>query len=384
MNVEDRPASDPETDLPAAPGRLRLLLLTWYRKHRRDLPWRRTGDPYAIWISETMLQQTTVATAIPYWERFLTRFPDLRTLAEASEQEVLRYWSGLGYYRRARNLQAAARQILDSGRDDLPSHPAELARLPGVGPYTAAAVASIAFGRPAPAVDGNVRRVLSRLTALDENPSRSPGKILIENWVRSLLPQKKPGDVTQALMELGALVCTPRNPACDSCPWGSVCRAREQMAIDRFPKASSRPKADFSTRGLVAILDQHERLLLVQIPPGEHNAGLWTLPGLVLARAESAADLPSRWNPGLGRKLQHGLATQGLQVELKEYLGKVRHTITRNRMISFLLGGRVIGRSPRGSLWCWVPRERVEKEAVTGETRKALRHIVRSGKEADR
>lgn len=323
-----------------------------------------------------MLQQTTVATAISYWGRFLSRFPDLRVLAEAPEQEVLRFWSGLGYYRRARYLQAAARQIIDSGQDVLPSQPDELVRLPGVGPYTAAAVASIAFGRPAPAVDGNVRRVLSRLTALEEDPSRSPGKAMIENWVSALLPLKTPGDFTQALMELGALVCTPRNPACGSCPWSPVCQARKLKAADRFPKIACRPKAVFLTRGLVAIFDRGERLLLAQIPQGELNAGLLTLPGFVLARAESASNLPAQWDSDLGRKLQQGLASQGLQVELGESLGKIRHAITRNRITSFLLAGRVIGRSPRGPLWYWVPRENAGGEAVTGETRKALRHLI--------
>ena len=182
----------------------RRKLLVWYRKNRRDLPWRRTRDPYAIWVSEIMLQQTRVAAVVSYYERFLRRFPDVGTLARARIDTVLTLWSGLGYYRRARHLHAAARILR---RDGFPRTAADWRRLPGVGPYTAAAVASIAFGEPAAVVDGNVTRVLSRLHALDDG---RPVGDLAQAW----LSPRAPGDFNQAVMELGATVCTPRSPEC--------------------------------------------------------------------------------------------------------------------------------------------------------------------------
>lgn len=201
------------------------LLLDWYDANKRDLPWRKAKDPYHIWVSEVMLQQTQVDTVIPYYERFLARFPTLDDLAEAKEEEVLKQWEGLGYYSRARNLHQAVQEVKERYGGEIPQDPQAIARLKGVGAYTAGAIASIAFGLAEPAVDGNVMRVLSRLLLVEEEIDRPRTRRLFEEIVRPLIPKERAGDFNQALMELGALVCTPKTPQCLTCPVQEVCRA---------------------------------------------------------------------------------------------------------------------------------------------------------------
>jgi len=244
-------------------GRMRGLrerLLAWFEKQARDLPWRRTSDPYRIWISEIMLQQTRVAAVIPYYERFLKRFPDVRALASAEESEVLALWSGLGYYNRARNLLRAARMIHESGR--FPRSYEELRSLPGAGEYTAAAIASIAFGEPRAVVDGNVRRVLSRLSCGAEDTA---------GLAQRLLDRQRPGDFNQALMELGAEVCQPRSPRCDVCPVERYCEARKQGRQTEFP--DRRPRAPRQRLRLtLALVRRRGGILFVP------ENGFWNLP----------------------------------------------------------------------------------------------------------
>lgn len=222
--------------------KLRQQLLEAYRAGHRDLPWRRQSDPYAIWISEIMCQQTQVETVIPRYAEFLERFPDLSTLARVTESEVCEAWAGLGYYRRARNLHAAACLLVAQHGGRLPSSAAELQRLPGIGRYTAGAIASIAFGEPAPVVDGNVTRLLCRLFALGGDPTRGATKSILWSLAAALAHGESPGEVNQALMELGATVCTPRSPACRRCPVRSGCRARRAGEVARFPQAGRSPE----------------------------------------------------------------------------------------------------------------------------------------------
>jgi A/G-specific adenine glycosylase len=212
-------------------------LLAWYDRRKRDLPWRRAVSPYRTWISEIMLQQTTVAAVIPYYERFLERFPDAAALARAGEDQVLALWAGLGYYSRARNLHRAAKEIVEKHGGEFPSRFDEILDLPGIGRYTAGAIASIAFGQPAPLVDGNVARVFSRLFAL-----RAPKPD--EHWAlaETLVSTSRPGDWNQALMELGATVCAPENPACGACPLASLCKARKAGLQDEIPAPAPRKK----------------------------------------------------------------------------------------------------------------------------------------------
>ncbi|MBN1442113.1 MAG: A/G-specific adenine glycosylase, partial [Planctomycetes bacterium] len=198
-------------------------LLQWYGRRRRDLPWRRRADPYAVWLSEVMLQQTRVETVVEYYGRFLERFPTIDDLAAASEEQVLALWSGLGYYRRARSLLAGARQVVERHGGRFPRALADALSIPGVGPYTAAAILSIAYGEPHPVVDGNVERVITRLCRIPGNPRQAPAARRIREIAASWLPAGRSGDFNQAMMELGATVCTARAPRCDVCPVASWC-----------------------------------------------------------------------------------------------------------------------------------------------------------------
>jgi A/G-specific adenine glycosylase len=228
-----------------SPRQIRVLagrLLTWYDSDKRDLPWRRTCDPYAILVSEFMLQQTQVATVIPYFERFMAAFPTVRALAAAPEQQVLRLWAGLGYYGRARHLHAAARRIVEAYGGRIPPRVGDLLFLPGVGSYVAGAVASIAFGVPVPAVDANVARVLSRLFALTGDPASPRVRKDLESLAAALIPPERPGDFNQAMMELGARVCAATRPLCDPCPVRSSCKAAQQGNPLDYPAPARRPE----------------------------------------------------------------------------------------------------------------------------------------------
>jgi A/G-specific adenine glycosylase len=270
--VDQTPATNPAPDAAA----IRRGLLKWYGKHKRDLPWRRTADPYRIWISEIMLQQTRVAAVIPYYERFLTLFPDASALASAPEQELLAAWAGLGYYTRARNLQKAARAIVE-----LPCFPgdyAALRALPGVGDYTAAALASIAFGKPHAVLDGNVLRVLSRLVAERGDIQSQTVRGGLRGLAETLLDRKRPGEFNQALMELGAVVCLPKQPRCSDCPVRLHCQARQQGIESQLPLNGVRPSASRCELHLL-VIEKAGKILLWQRPAGSPRlAGFWELP----------------------------------------------------------------------------------------------------------
>jgi A/G-specific adenine glycosylase len=255
---------------------IRRRLLAWYRKHKRDLPWRRTADPYRIWVSEIMLQQTRVAAVIPYYERFLTLFPDASALASATEQDLLAAWAGLGYYSRARNLQKAARVIVELPH--FPSDYAAMRGLPGVGDYTAAAVASIAFGKPHAVLDGNVLRVLCRLVAEPGDVKSLVVRRRIATIAETLLDRARPGEFNQALMELGATVCVPKQPLCDECPVRLHCEARRQGNENQLPLSAGRGSTSQCERHLL-VVEKGNKILLWQRPAtSKRLAGFWELP----------------------------------------------------------------------------------------------------------
>ncbi len=255
---------------------IRRRLLAWYRKHKRDLPWRRTEDPYRIWISEIMLQQTRVAAVLPYYARFLERFPDVEALAAAAEQDLLAAWAGLGYYSRARNLQKAAKNIVERG--EFPRDHSSLRELPGVGEYTSAAVASIAFGLPHAVMDGNVARVVSRLMPeLGDIKSEAVRKRL-RAFAEILLDRKRPGEFNQALMELGATVCLPQRPLCERCPVRLYCEARKQGLENQLPVRGARPTADQREKKLL-VIEKAGKVLFWQRPAQSSRlATFWELP----------------------------------------------------------------------------------------------------------
>jgi len=281
-------------------------LLDWYDREKRDLPWRRDRDPYRIWVSEIMLQQTRVETVIPYYERFMKKFPTLRALAEAPEEEVLKAWEGLGYYSRARHLHSAVRDVCELYGGQVPDDPDAVASLRGVGPYTAGAILSIAFNRPVPAVDGNVMRVLSRFFLLEDDVAKPSTRTRMEQLARKLIPRERPGDFNQAMMDLGATVCTPKNPGCLICPVMERCAARLQGREKSLPAKSKagKPRAEYRAVALVEGTGEHAgKILIRQRPDAGLLAGLWELPHVLLpepsfAGAEDAlrgCPLPGGW-----------------------------------------------------------------------------------------
>ena len=299
----------------------RALLLDWYRRERRDLPWRRTRNPYAIWISESMLQQTRTETVIPYYERFLDRFPDVVALADAELDDVVGAWAGLGYYSRARRLHAAARKVVDEFGGRLPGNAESLRTLPGIGRYTAGAVASIAFDREEPVVDGNVARVLARLRGIRDDVKRPAVARRLWDEASALVRGPHPGDLNQALMELGATVCVPRRPHCAACPLARRCDARRRGDAASLPVArpAAEPRRIEAVAGLVL---RRGRALAVRRAHGGLLGGLWELPGAALARRETPT-------AALVRALRE---RAGLAVAAPRALGAVDHRFTHRRL----------------------------------------------------
>jgi A/G-specific adenine glycosylase len=257
---------------------LRTRLLTWYDAEKRDLPWRRTRDPYAIWVSEVMLQQTQVARVVGYWRRFIEAYPTVSALASAPLDDVLALWSGLGYYQRARRLHEAARVVVEERGGALPESAARLRELPGMGEYTSAAVASIALGEAVPVLDTNVVRVLSRLAGFAGDAGRSGARRALRTTAARLVEGGRPGDVNQALMELGALVCLPSSPRCEDCPVSTLCTALASGDPESFPAASGPKRTERLRESALVVLADDSVLLTNRPHPRGWWAGLWRLP----------------------------------------------------------------------------------------------------------
>ncbi len=303
------------------PAPLASLLLDWYRPSARRLPWRGDHDPYRIWVSEVMLQQTRVETVIPYYQRWLERFPTLSSLAAASLQETLSIWEGLGYYSRARNMHRTAQIVVAQMNGQLPSEAASLRKLPGIGRYTAAAIASIAFGQDEATLDGNIRRVLARVFDVSE-PARSPkGERSLWDLAVANLPAGKAGDYNQALMDLGALVCTPRAPACERCPVSEICQARRLGIQEQRPVVSARPPIPHYTV-TAAVIQKNGTVLLCQRPLNGLLGGLWEFPG---GKTMNGEDLTTC----LQREIREEL---DVEIEVGEPLGVYRHAFTHFRV----------------------------------------------------
>jgi A/G-specific adenine glycosylase len=298
---------------------LRKKLLAWYRLEKRSLPWRGTTDPYRIWVSEVMLQQTTVAAARNRYDGFLLRFPDLASLARARQDSVLAAWSGLGYYGRARNLRKAARLIVRRHGGRLPDDPETLETLPGFGPYTAAAVASLAFGRRVPAADANVTRVVSRLYALSGGSGSRADREAVLARVLPFLPRRRPGDAIAALMDLGQSICLPREPLCEGCPLAPACAARRGGHPQRYPRRAHRARP--VAIHLAAIVAQHGGRALLVRRRGSFLNGLWEFPSAEAATAESAR-----------RRLASVAGPLGLRLSAATPSAYARHTVVNRRL----------------------------------------------------
>ncbi len=297
-------------------------LLSWYAAAARQLPWRGAEDPYAIWVSEIMLQQTRVETVIPYYIRWMERFPTLSSLAAAEEQEVLACWEGLGYYSRARNLWKAARRVQDEFRGNLPKTAAVLQKLPGIGAYTAAAIASLAFGGDEAALDGNIRRVLTRVFNVTIPARTRAGMALLQDLARASLPAGKAGDYNQALMDLGAMICKPKKPDCPSCPLEQICEARRLGVQEERPVLEIRPPVPVITV-TAAILQRDGRVLTARRPSKGLLGGMWEFPG---GKVEEGEELPH----GLQREIREELDAEiGVGAEFGVY----RHAYTHFKVV---------------------------------------------------
>jgi len=297
-------------------------LLNWWDEHKADLPWRRTGDPYAIWIAEVMLQQTQIATVIPYYERWLNRFPTVESLAAAPLGEVLKQWEGLGYYSRARNLHAAANSIVTIYRGHIPQTVDRLLEISGIGDYTARAIASIAFQRRVPVVDGNVIRVLTRLADLSSDVSKGSTKKELWQLAASLVPADRPGDYNQALMELGQKICLPSNPQCHICPVAEHCLARQRGTQLERPVRPPRRRTPHYDVVAGVIWGDDGRFLITQRPLDGLLGGLWEFPG---GKLEPGETLPS----ALCREIREEL---GVDIRVGAPIVTVQHAYTHFRI----------------------------------------------------
>jgi A/G-specific adenine glycosylase len=360
----------------------RKRLLGWFRQFQRDLPWRRTKDPYAIWISEIMLQQTRVAAVIPYYERFLSRFPNVRALAEAPQEEVLRFWSGLGYYSRARNLQKAAQQIVAVHGAEFPQGEEDVLALSGIGAYTGAAILSIAFGAKHAVLDGNVARVLARIGAVRGDLRESRRWHSLQKTAGELLDPKSPGDWNQAMMELGAMICTPRAPQCLLCPVAKFCRARRLGDPEAFPE--KRKKRDVVQIVLAAAVFSTPRgQTLLMPPPGNKKENkpaaddvatlvsrMWHFPTISIRKDASTE---------LRNYLADSLPTGNGALRF-EPLALVRHAVTY-RNVTVLPFRIAIAKLPRIQGARSIPLKDFSALPVSNLTRKIARAALLESKE---
>lgn len=315
---------------------LRKSLRGWFDRARRDLPWRRTRDPYAVWLSEVMLQQTQVATVVDYFHRFTAAFPTIADLAAAPESDVLRLWEGLGYYRRARQLHRAAAVIVERHGGVFPHDPVAVRDLPGIGRYTAGAILSIAFDRPEPILEANTIRVLSRLSAYRGDPHGKAGQDHLWAQAAALVPEREPGLFNQALMELGALLCTPRSPACGECPVAALCPTRQLGLQDEIPRPKAKPKFENVREGALFLVHRdRRRLLVVQRGDGGRWAGLWDFPRYTLDGAPR-----SRADELITKQAK---ATLGLDVAIGEVVHSLRYGVTRFHITLDTYDARCLG-----------------------------------------
>jgi len=335
---------------------VRRKLLRWYENNKRDLPWRRLVDPYAVWIAETMLQQTQVKTVVPYYKQFLQAFPTVESLARAPLQRVLRHWSGLGYYRRAENLSKASRQIARRHNGKLPADYDRLRALPGIGDYTAGAVLSIAFDRRYPAIDGNARRVLSRLVRIESERE-------LRALAAALVPRSKPGVFNQALMELGATVCTPRNQRCADCPLDALCASASRAVAERT-RASKKPGTLKDMVWPLALVRRRGKILLHRRAAQGLLSRLWDLPGGQLAG-----------NGTIATFLKTHLADLKAASARPRKIGEIRHAITRWRIRAPVYLFDMDGNTPidlPGARWRWISPSKVKEQATSSMTTKAV------------
>jgi A/G-specific adenine glycosylase len=346
--------------------KIQRKLLDWFHKHGRDLPWRKTRNPYAIWVSEIMLQQTQVATVIPYYQRFLRSFPTIHHLAGAALPKVLKAWEGLGYYSRARNLHRFSRIVSNHFHGRIPDNLRELLSLPGIGRYTAGAILSIAYNKEAPILDGNVKRVLSRLFAVSGDSVKKKTDVFLWKISESLVPMGRSRDFNQALMDLGAMVCTPKGPQCNRCPLANDCKARVLGKPEQYPAKVAR-KAIPVVEAVSAVVKKRGQVLLRQRPPEGLLGGLWEFPN---------------WKIEEKRKLRLGLELRsrikkemGMNVEVMESIGTFHHAFTHFKLTLHVFLCETMDESGQGK---WVSARKLDRLAMPRLHRKIADLLVRS------
>jgi A/G-specific adenine glycosylase len=368
------------------PGRwrseFRRRLLAWYRRHARDLPWRHTRDPYHVWVSEIMLQQTQVATVEAYFRRFVAALPTIATLAAAPEDVVLRLWEGLGYYRRARQLRRAAQILVAEHEGCFPQDPILVRELPGIGRYTAGAILSIAFDAGEPILEANTVRLLSRLLALRDDPTRAAAQRILWRAAQALLPRRGTGEFNQALMELGSQVCRPRQPDCPNCPVARLCPTGLAGLADKIPPPRRKPLWE-EVREAAVIVRRRGRVLLVRRGESERWAGLWDFPRFATILRDHAASLEVAELPSdLATRV---LAQTGVAIDRPQQIATLRHGVTRFRITlecfaaEALPVNRPVGRTcTRKVEMCWVTAAELADYPLSSTGRK-LAHLAFRG-----
>ena len=347
---------------------LRKRLLQWYDEAKRDLPWRKTQDPYRIWVAEVMLQQTQVKTVLKYYDRFLQAFPTLKAFADASLEDVLRVWQGLGYYARARNLHRGARYILTELKGRFPDDFEALKKVPGIGTYTAAAVASIAFGRAAAVLDGNVKRVLSRIVLIDTELSDSRTKARLEALAQEILDPDRPGDFNQALMELGATICLPKRPKCLLCPVRAYCRAQQELPDPSALPVKKARKAIPHYEIAVGLIWDDGYVFIDKRPEDGMLGGLWEFPGGKIENGESA-------RMAVKREIKEEL---NLDVEVGDYFMEVQHAYSHFKITMHVFHCTYRGGEPSlaaATDWRWVRPEELRFFPFAAASHKIIRKL---------
>lgn len=368
---------------------VRKRLLSWYAVDHRPLPWRATRDAYAIWVSEIMLQQTQVATVIDFYYRFLERFPDVQTLAAADEQEVLKLWSGLGYYRRAKQLHAASRVICENHGAKFPTDFEDVLSLPGIGRYTAGAITSFAYDQPRPILEANTTRLFSRLMVLESDPRSAQSQQRLWDFAERLLPRgggqrasaSGPGRVNQALIELGSQICTPRLPQCDRCPLRRLCPTFRLGLQHAIPKP--KPKQEFVAEShVLLILERRGCYLMRQNDRGQWWEGLWDFPRLRVDFPMPELDPNGMFRAGLVPKIENRfLYDLGLDCRVSRFLRTFKHAVTKYRINLFCLTAQWRSPAPLAELqgtWKWVPKRRTAEIVPLTSTAARLHEWLRT------
>jgi A/G-specific adenine glycosylase len=357
--------------LPSDIIKFQQKLITWFEEEFRDLPWRQTRDPYKIWVSEIMLQQTQVKTVLPYYERFIARFSTVNDLAAADLSQVLKLWEGLGYYARARNLHKAAQKITNEMQGNFPETLEEVIKLPGIGVYTAAAILSIAFGADLPVIDGNVNRVLARLFTLEMDPKSTQGRRKIQETAERLLAHGRAGDYNQAIMELGAMLCTPRKPKCLLCPVSTFCQAYAKGEQDKFPiKGAKKERPHIHIA--VGMVWNGDRLLIDRRRETDMLGGLWEFPGGKVEEGETNEQT-------VVREIREEL---GIDVEVLGHFMSLNHGYTHFSITLHAYTCRLLAGTPQAiqcSDWCWVKKEELTTFAFPRANGRVIARLLEVG-----